>query len=220
MGINGKLWSKARRYSRLFALCPFVRMVCVCNSLAINNANAESDIDLFVVTKEGKLWQTRFFLKVLTQLFGARVHHNKKAGRFCLSFFVAENAMNLKHLAYDFDPHLAYFTRMMVPLFANRDIYEKFMDKNEEWTSVYVKKPFAPRLEMMRKHRVCSFFRFIFEILLGLSGELLEKLLYNLQLKRDLERKKNCPDKSGIVMSKDVFKFHENDPRREIANTF
>src|SRR3989338_6543101 len=51
---SAKLWKRALRFRFLLQICPFVRTLAVCNSLAYGNATSESDIDLFVVTKNGR----------------------------------------------------------------------------------------------------------------------------------------------------------------------
>jgi predicted nucleotidyltransferase len=217
--INSKLWKRARRFSWLFAVCPFVRMVAVCNTLAYGNAKETSDIDVFIVVKEGKLGTARFFAKLLTQIFGVRVHHDKIAGRFCLSFFVTEKALNLGDLAHQFDPHLAYFTRMMVPIFGE-EVYKKFINENAQWTAEYLKKPFKPLLKEIKSHPISRIFQFVFELILNLGGCPLEAFLYNHQVKRDNIRKKLFPNSKGIVINKNVFKFHEEDPRELISERF
>lgn len=217
--INAKLWKRARRFAWLFAVCPFIRMVAICNTLAYGNAKETSDIDVFIVVKEGKLGTARFFAKLFTQIFGVRVHHNKIAGRFCLSFFVTEGALNLGNLAHKEDPHFAYFTRTMMPAFGEK-VYKKFINENEKWTAEYFKKPFKPLLKEIKKHPISGIFQFVLELILSLGGHPLEAFLYNYQVKRDNIRKKSFPNSKGIMMNKNVFKFHEEDPRELIAERF
>ena len=217
--INIKLWKRVRRFAWLFAVCPFIRMVAVCNTLAYGNAKETSDIDVFIVTKDGKLGTARFFTKLFTQIFGVRVHNDKIAGRFCLSFFVTEGALNLGNLAHKEDPHFAYFTRTMVPIIGE-EVYKKFINENEKWTAEYLKKPFKPLQKEIKKHSVFRIFQFVFELILSLGGRSLESFLYNCQVKRDNVRKKLFPNSKGIVMNKNVFKFHEEDPRELIAERF
>ena len=217
--LNKKLWKKVRQCGWMLSLCPFVKMVAVCNSLAYENVKPESDIDLFVVTKTGHLATARFFMKVLTQIFGVRVHHNKIAGRFCLSFFVSESAMNLEKLAHDFDPHLAYFVATMRPV-CGEETYVEFLRVNNEWISRYFKRPLKPKLEYLQRHPIVGVFSRVLESILSIFGSVIEPFLGKHQGKKDTERKKMFPNSKGIVTNKDVFKFHENDPREEIAQDF
>lgn len=211
-----RLWKTAARWSWITALCPFVNMVAVCNSLAYGNCKAESDIDLFIITEDKHLYTARFFMKILTQLFCKRVHHDKITGRFCLSFFVSESALDLGKLAHPFDPHLAYFARTMTPLLGKRT-YLKWLEENDKWTFFYFKRDLAPRTSKIRIYPVFAAIKFIFESILRLGGRFLENWLYDLQVKKDNLRKKTLKDQSGVVITKSVFKFHEQDPRADFA---
>lgn len=217
-----KLWQRVERYRFLFEICPYVRLVCICNSLAYGNVDEKSDIDVFVITRTGRLATARAFLKLLTQIFGVRVHHEKIAGRFCLSFFMTENAMNLKRIAYNFDPHLAYFVKTMTPVVGSKDSYKRFLQLNDEWLRVYFKRALEDemRLEKLRTNRFAKILQNIFERILWIFGNLPEKLLHKFQLKRDKEHKVRIKDDSGVLITKDIFKFHEEDPRQEIAEKF
>lgn len=217
--LAAKLWRKAKRYSWLIAICPFVEMAAVCNSLAYGNVKKDSDIDLFVVTKAGKLPVARFFLKVLTQIFGMRVHHDKIAGRFCLSFFVSEKAIDLGRLAHEFDPHLAYFIAQMTPIYG-KSAYMRFLQANETWTVKYFRRQLSPRLEKLKPHRVAGFFKIILEIFAQIFAWPLDAVFLKRQAQKDAVRRKLFPNSNGILMTKDVFKSHEQDPRGKIATAF
>lgn len=214
--LGEKLWKKVERFCWLLSLCPFVKMIAVCNSLAYGNVKETSDIDLFIVTENERLWTARFLMKILTQLFAMRVHHDKIAGRFCLSFFVSEKAMNLQSLAHEFDPHLAYFVKTMIPIFG-QETYYKFLAANEQWTLPYFKQPLSQRLKKIQHHTIASVFRFLLEKITALCGE---EFFYQKQFAKDKVRKRKFPKSEEITMTKDVFKFHEDDPRRKIAEKF
>ncbi len=76
------------------------------NSVATGTATNKSDIDLLVVTEYRKVMQARFFLVLVAQLFGIRVHGNKVAGRFCLSFIVDSEHAELQQIMFSHDPLL------------------------------------------------------------------------------------------------------------------
>ena len=66
---------------------PGLRMVAICNSLSMYASDADSDIDLFVVTEKNRLWFVRILMTIVFQILGVRRHGNHVAKRFCLSFF-------------------------------------------------------------------------------------------------------------------------------------
>lgn len=96
--IEEKLWKKVERWKFLFKFVPFLRKIYVCNSLSFGLVDEKSDIDLFVVTKNGRLFTARAVLTLILQVFGLRRHGRLVAGRFCLSFFADESMADLKGL--------------------------------------------------------------------------------------------------------------------------
>lgn len=214
-----RLWKRAERFCPLLALSPYIKMVAVVNSVALGNVKETSDIDLFVIADNGRLESARFFMKCIAQAMGMRAHHEKIAGRFCLSFFVTENAMNLRNLAHDFDPHLAYFVKTLTPIFGQA-AYKAFIRANSAWTSKYFKRPLSPRLERLQESVPIALGRICLRTLSLSLGSLIESIAGRWQRKRDVLRKKKLSKSHGVVLNADVFKFHENDPREEIAKIF
>gem|GEM_PF-1441843 len=54
---------------RLIGIFPQIQMIALCNSRVMGEADANSDIDLFIVTKKGNLWAGRFIVTVITSIF-------------------------------------------------------------------------------------------------------------------------------------------------------
>ena len=76
----------AYRYSRLIARCPFVRGVCVSGSLSKGVAEADADVDYFIVTAPGRLWVCRTLLTLFKKTVLLNSHRY-----FCLNYFVDQD---------------------------------------------------------------------------------------------------------------------------------
>jgi hypothetical protein len=70
----------------LITRMPFVRMVALSGSLAHLNADAQADLDLFVVTSPRRVWLVTVAALALARLFGWRK-------RLCLNYIVSERAL-------------------------------------------------------------------------------------------------------------------------------
>jgi hypothetical protein len=103
---SARAWPAARRYARLLASIPFVRMVAVTGALAAGNTDRGDDIDLMVVTARSRVWSARLGAVALARLARA------VGDELCPNYFLAESALALP----DRDLYAAMELALMVPL--------------------------------------------------------------------------------------------------------
>ncbi len=217
--ISLQYWKKTRRYLPFIQFVPFVRMVGVCNTLAINNATSESDIDLFIVARKGRLFFVRFLTLLLFAFLGVRRHGNKIAGRFCLSFYCDETAMDLEKIQSGHeDVYLPYWVLTMRPVYG-REAYEKFARDN-----VWISRYFGRTLSLAKDYwnpNVLRFFAWLKEFLWrGRLGDHIERILMTSQMKRHKRNVSRLPDGASVVVNEHMLKFHNIDRRKDIARRF
>ncbi len=123
---SARLWPKAEYYGRLIARIPFVRMVAVTGSLAMNNVIPGGDIDYLIVTRQGRLWLTRSLVIILVRL--AR----QSGDRICPNFFLSEQTLALR----DQNIFSAHELTQMVPLSGGK-IYTAIRQDNL-WADKYL----------------------------------------------------------------------------------
>lgn len=95
---TGIKFKPALKITKLFKLIPWIKMIAVTNIIGAGNAKAGSDIDLFIVTENGRLWLTRFGCLLMLKILGLRPTATELKNKICLSFFVSEQALALKKL--------------------------------------------------------------------------------------------------------------------------
>ena len=101
-------WRKAERFGRLLGRFPFVRAVAVYSSLAHKNPSADSDIDLFIIARQGRLWTARFFINCFLKIFRLRPQPALTQDKICVSYLAAENQLDLSPANFGLDWFNAY----------------------------------------------------------------------------------------------------------------
>lgn len=210
---QNQLWRKVDRFRWLFRMVPFIRMVGVCNSVALGTSTKQSDIDLFIIIDRSHFFTGRLLLTLACHLLGVRRHGEKIAGRFCLSFFVRDDALLLDHLRLQpSDPYFDYWLYSLFPLMGS-EIYKKFWHQNLPGVSL-------PVLHSFSHSRFFSFLQWVFELpFRTFLGVFVEKKLLHWQLSR-ATNKKTGNGNSAVLISPKILKFHENDRRLDIQKKF
>jgi hypothetical protein len=69
---------------------PFVRMIAVAGRMAMKSADKDSDLDLLIILKKGKIFTGRILTTLIIHLLGVRRYGNKIKDRICLNHFMAD----------------------------------------------------------------------------------------------------------------------------------
>jgi hypothetical protein len=117
--IAARMWPQALGYGRLIAGLPFVRMVAVTGSLAMNNVENNPDIDYLVVTVGGRLWMARAMVLAAARLAALQ------GVRLCPNYLVSEQALVFEeHTLY-----AAHELAQMIPL-SGMQVYQRIVSLN------------------------------------------------------------------------------------------
>jgi hypothetical protein len=218
---NERKWRRAKRVSGFLRFVPFVQFIGVVNSLALDNARPESDIDLFIVVKRRRLWLTRAVVTVLTHLMGVRRHHDRVSDRVCLSFYVSERAMDLEqlsHPAIERDVYLHNWITQVVPMFERNGCWSKFLAANM-WVTAHVPHGFSYVPTPYHGDDVfVKIVRFLPELIgYSIFGDIGEWLAYDIQYEHIHANKQSRvhDGTTDVVVTEDILKFHEKDRRVE-----
>ncbi|MDQ1344197.1 MAG: hypothetical protein QG650_917 [Patescibacteria group bacterium] len=211
-----RLVERAKKYCRVLAKFPAIRRIWVCNSLSMNAADADSDIDLFVETAPGRIWTGRVVTTLFFTLLGVRRHGDKVKGRFCLSFFAAEGA-DFGKIAIPDDVYLSEWARRLVPV----DGFEGFRAPLLDWSSTgggTNESAATSTLLGAGTERSVPRLRRSSERTRNPSSlaRLVESILKRLFLGKTLREYERLGKPWGIVISDDFLKFHPEDRRMEI----
>lgn len=168
--ISQKKIKIATKASKIMAFVPTVKMVGITGSLAMRNADKDSDIDLIVITKKGKLWSTRIVVYLMLKLMNFKVRKPGKNehGELCLNIWLDES--DLKWGSGDRNFFTAHEILQITPLINKNHTYEHFLGENKwalnYWPNAVEIKPRSNSLKYTKQ------FQF----------DLIENLAYKLQI--------------------------------------
>jgi predicted nucleotidyltransferase len=199
------LWNKVEKYTKLFKYIPWVKCICICNSLAMNAANESSDIDLFVITTSQRLWTARIMMTLSMALIWERKNHKNHAGKFCLSFFVSEQHLDLWTLAIKNDIYLQYWIQTLIPIINRNATFEKFKTENSYWINnvdtIHNSKPQSTQTSHDLWNDTSKLWDFV------------EYILKTIFLPRTKKRFSKLWKPFGVIITDTMLKFHNEDQR-------
>ncbi|MDD5251794.1 MAG: hypothetical protein PHT12_04135 [Patescibacteria group bacterium] len=208
-------FERARTFARWTRHLSSVRLIAVCNSLALVGADEDSDIDLFVVCRPGTLWITRLVVVGALHVLGLRPTPQHQAGRLCLSFFLSEENLDLSRFAFAPDDiYLTYWLATLVTVYDAGGVEEKIFAANpwlKEQLPGFRLPVWGHRRKVVRP-RVSvplAVLRWLEPWAERFETRRLPKAITELQ-NRD----------TRVVVSKDALKFHVNDRREEYRDRF
>lgn len=202
------------RYIRWISYLPGVRAIFVVNSLANQNVQRASDIDLLIITRRGKIWSTRFFTTALAKLLGIRPQPERRQDSLCLSFYIDESALNMRALTQNgqYDMFEAYWLRQMMPIYDPYTLRDQIAQANQWINDV------LPNGQVQQPHpdRSISYgiWHGCIKTLLGwLMIEPLWRWVQLTVLPDKLKKLSGHIDSAVVVLSPQLLKFHTLDPR-------
>lgn len=212
----------ALRAIKILRCLPFIKYIGICNTLAYNNAQEDSDIDLFIITSSQKIWRARFLAALLMQILDWRPNKQTAKNKICLSFFVSEDNLDLESIAIEDDIYLQYWVVQVVPIYDPYQLHTKFLKANNHWVRKFVPNYLPFKTNQVRvvvdgglSLAVKKFLEFIF------WPAFLEKLLKRVQFGLLPNNLKSIANKDTRVIMKDnILKFHDIDKREEYREKF
>ena len=170
-----KVWPWARRYGRWLAWAPFIRMVAISGSLAVDNVEADADIDGFIITASDRLWIARVWLVLLRLLTHRLTFLFPHA--FCPNYIVTLDGLTVERR----NLYTAHEIVQAVPLWGE-SAYQRFIGSNR-WVLRYLPQasPTGQRLSFDEPPRP-RLTRWAERLLGGRPGDLLDRGLYRLFL--------------------------------------
>lgn len=220
--IADQKWKKARRIFRLMQVIPFLRGIFISGSLALGNSRKDSDIDLIVVAKSGRIWTVRTLVTILASLLFAKRHGKVTRDMICLNHYITDESLRIPFESlYNAQSYVHLVNLYRHP--KDSDLFKKFQHEND-WIGKYIGNYKYSELGSSRSIRRSAFLssmsRLFGSVLSNVFGRLLERKLSEFQSRRI----KNDPlyKKSGgrITIGDDQLEFHPDSHERSVIPEF
>jgi hypothetical protein len=124
--VAARLWPQAARYGQMIARLPYVRMVAVTGSLAMNNTDEGKDVDYMIVAAPNRLWICRALILLLARF------SRMQGIRLCPNYLVTTNALAFQEKSL----YVAHEVAQMIPVFG-MEIYQEIRRLNA-WIEDYL----------------------------------------------------------------------------------
>lgn len=214
---------KAKKAAKLFSYLPWVKFVALSNLIGRHNMRDASDIDLFIITENNRLWLTRFFCAGLMKILNKRPSKKTKRDKICLSFYVDDKHLNLERLTLKDkeDYYFYYWLAGLYPLYDANFYHFKLMQENQ-WLKNYLPNidfllnnhSYKPSLAFKFHEKVD--FKFIKRIIY-----IFEKIFKFIQLKiMPQELKKIANLDNRVVINDSILKLYLIDRRQEFIDKY
>lgn len=200
-------------YGRLYKSIPFVKAIYLANSITFNALKDQSDIDICIVVKHGRMRTARLRTLFLFTLFRIKRNGTNVRKKFCLSFYLDEHELNLQRIALQpQDPYLVYWIAHLVVLYQDTPADPVAIWHHNDWIVHYLpnfpekQSIFLPTREWqgrtMRK-RICE------RRWGGRLGDIFESLIKLIRLPILLWKKRRLGVAGDdIILSDVMLKFH------------
>lgn len=200
-----KKWLRFLKTARFFRHLPFIDFVLGAGSMALGNVHQDSDFDVIVGVKSGRIFTARFFCILMFGFLGKRrqklSHKEAASDKICFNHFITPKSYRLA------PPHNIYWQELyknLVPIYGSKDKIREFFRAND-WMEERIYNDDL-RHEFYEPSAVGKFLE---KILSGRLGDFKERILKQIQIKRI---KRSLKDGLGfeprLIYSDDELEFH------------
>jgi len=218
-------WKKAEKIIQILQIIPYLRMIAVSGSLALGNTRKNSDIDLLIVTKAGRVWICRTLITILITLLGKKRRQRKTRDKICLNHYITDQSLKIPFKSlYNAQTYVCLVdVYENMAKMKNNSFFRQFQKANS-WVKDYLVFWFetkAGNLRTVKKNKILIAFAEFLEMLLNNKiGNWIERKLGKWQKKR-IKANPLCKKSGGrITVDESQLEFHPNSHEVRIIKDF
>jgi len=120
---------RARKWMNVIGWLPYLRGMILMGTLALKRGGINSDWDVLVMTKKGRIWLGRLILTTWLQFLRKRRHGDRIQDRFCLNQFITDGSLQFQE-HNEFASNEILFSRC---LGREKNVYNDLLRNNIKW---------------------------------------------------------------------------------------
>jgi len=209
-------WRLIKRRVHWLQMIPYVRLVLVSGSLATGNVHDNSDADLLIITKAGRIWTCRLLVTLFLDILRWRRrsdHYTKN--KLCLNHYITEHSLMIDAPSI----YNAQTYSHLVPVLGNIPLWRTFQERNA-WIKSYLAHfppPFVPHTRRVTPSKILAKIAKLGETVLNTKmGERLEQFLGRLQAEKIAHNPKTGETGGRVLYSSDALEFHPDSKEKWI----
>ena len=215
-------WKKSKKIFWIMQIIPFTKLVMGSGSFSLGNTRKDSDVDLMIVAKWGRIWTVRTFFTLLTSILRVRRYKDRTEDMICLNHYITDKSLRIPFESL-YTAQLYYHILSIYDSEEDRKMFRKFQEENQ-WMKKYLENYEFSQLEglrSMKRNRILSFISKSFEFILsGKIGDYFEKIMSKIQSNRIKKDPLNLKKGGRITISDDQLEFHPDSHESHIIPKF
>ena len=220
--IADEKWKKSKKIFWIMQIIPFTKLVMASGSFALCNTRKDSDVDLMIVAKKGRIWTVRTFFTLLTSLLRVKRHKDRTEDMICLNHYITDKSLKIPFESL-YTAQLYYHILSIYNSDEDRKLFLKFQKENE-WMKKYLENYEFSELEglrSIRRNKALLFISKLFEFILsGKIGDYFEKKMSKIQSERIKKDPLNMKKGGRITISDTQLEFHPDSHESHIIPKF
>ena len=215
-------WKKSKKIFWIMQIIPFTKLVMGSGSFSLGNTRKDSDVDLMIVARWGRIWTVRTFFTLLTSLLRVKRHKDKTEDMICLNHYITDRSLRIPFESL-YTAQLYCHILSIYNSNEDRKLFLKFQKENE-WMKKNLENYEFSELEgsrSIKRSKMLLFISKLFEFILsGKIGDYFEKKMSEIQTNRIKKDPLNSKKGGRITISNTQLEFHPDSHESHIIPDF
>lgn len=216
--IQAQKFKRMRAKAFWLQAVPFARALAASGSLAAGTTGRDSDWDMFIIARRGRLYTVRVLLSLAAWLMRSlRTKRQRVApDKFCFNHYVTDDGLNLRHRSL----YVACQLASLIPVYDPDGMVPRLWDANRwagDWLAHGLPETTQTVRRLMRRSGFLTLVRRVFEVVLsGPPGNALEAVLRRWQQRRIVREPATHARGGRVIADGRELEFHPHSAERAV----